>query len=334
MFAVLPTLLTLGNAVCGFGAITFAAKVGLANPIGWGKTDGDFLFIAGGLIFLAMVFDALDGRAARWAKQSSQFGAELDSLCDAVSFGAAPAVILIRFCTGQSALPARLLWMIAVLYLVCAVLRLARFNVETDEEDSHEAFSGLPSPAAAGLIASFMIAYPELENLSRIDSTASAITTWDRAVQQVALVMLPLVRNGLPLLALAVALLMVSRVRYPHVFNQLFKGRRSYRHVLLILGSLAAVFMVRELALPLVFCWFAFGAPTAAGWRRLFGGPDVEPPPQNRDDSSRSSDDSSREPQSTEPRLVMHDGTSSRVERVSQASTRGVVPCTHNADAP
>ncbi len=89
MFAVLPTLLTLGNAVCGFGAITFAAKVGLAERLGWGRTNTDCLWMAAVLIFLAMVFDMLDGRAARWAKQTSQFGAELDSLCDAISFGVA-----------------------------------------------------------------------------------------------------------------------------------------------------------------------------------------------------------------------------------------------------
>src|SRR6476646_4895242 len=102
MFAVLPTMLTLGNAVCGFGAITFAAKVGLAERMGWGRTDTDCLWIAAGLIFLAMVFDMLDGRAARWAKQTSQFGAELDSLCDAISFGVAPAVILVKFCANAN----------------------------------------------------------------------------------------------------------------------------------------------------------------------------------------------------------------------------------------
>src|SRR5579863_4728254 len=99
MFAVLPTMLTLGNAVCGFGAITFAAKVGLRERSGWGQSDIDCLWIAAVLVFLAMVFDMLDGRAARWAKQTSEFGAQLDSLCDAISFGVAPAVILIKFST-------------------------------------------------------------------------------------------------------------------------------------------------------------------------------------------------------------------------------------------
>ena len=95
VFAVLPTMLTLGNAVCGFGAITFAAK--------WSGGDAKLsLFIASGLIFLAMVFDALDGSAARLTKQTSEFGAQLDSLCDAISFGVAPGFILLQLANPGS----------------------------------------------------------------------------------------------------------------------------------------------------------------------------------------------------------------------------------------
>ncbi|HBL47170.1 MAG TPA: hypothetical protein DDZ90_27670 [Planctomycetaceae bacterium] len=111
LIAVLPTLLTLGNAACGFGAITYAAKVGpeylgqAANSGGLtrmlGTSPGLFnsfenqhLFVAAVLIFVAMLFDALDGSAARWANQTSEFGAQLDSLCDAISFGIAPAFLM------------------------------------------------------------------------------------------------------------------------------------------------------------------------------------------------------------------------------------------------
>ena len=85
VFAVLPTLLTLCNAACGFGAITITAKVG---PEHFGGSE---LFTASQLIFLAMLFDMLDGSAARLTNQTSDFGAQLDSLCDAISFGVAPA---------------------------------------------------------------------------------------------------------------------------------------------------------------------------------------------------------------------------------------------------
>lgn len=268
LFAVLPTLLTLGNAVCGFGAITFAAKVGL-EPYGWGRSNTECLWIAALLVFLAMVFDMLDGRAARWAKQTSEFGAELDSLCDAISFGVAPAVMLIKFTAEMQPpmLVARLLWMIAVLFVVCAILRLARFNVETDEEDTHEDFSGLPSPAAAGTVASFMIALPELESLAK--ATGEDASAAERLAHSVAASLVPALQFVLPIVALACACLMVSRVRYAHVFNQWFRGRRSYHHILQLVLGLAIAFLVKELALPLMFCIFSFGSPLRAAWQVL-----------------------------------------------------------------
>jgi CDP-diacylglycerol--serine O-phosphatidyltransferase len=277
MFAVLPTLLTLGNAVCGFGAITFAAKVGL-QPFGWGKNDTQCLFIAAMLVFLAMVFDMLDGRAARWAKQTSQFGAELDSLCDAISFGVAPAFILIKFVSevheDMPMLAARLLWSIAVLYVMCAILRLARFNVETDEEDTHEFFSGLPSPAAAGTVVSFMIAYPEIQNWANSSSADPAV--WARITHSLGVYLLPALQFVVPLVALACACLMVSRIRYSHVFNQWFRGRRSHGHILQLVVGAVTVFLVKELAVPLIFCLFAFGSPlrtALAAARRKAGEP-------------------------------------------------------------
>lgn len=267
LVAVLPTMLTLANAVCGFGAITFASKVGLTDQksliesFGWELSDPTCLLVAGLLIFLAMLFDALDGRAARWAKQTSQFGAQLDSLCDAISFGAAPAFLLIKFSPDFHP---RLLWMIATLFVLCAILRLARFNVETDEDDTHEYFSGLPSPAAAGTVASFMIAFPELEGLAK--ALPADPNWWDRATYNVASAMVPALKFLVPLMGLTCACLMVSRVRYAHVFNQWFRGRKSYHHVVQLVIGIAAVVMVKELAVPLLFCGFALGAPLRALW--------------------------------------------------------------------
>ena len=270
MFAVLPTMLTLGNAVCGFGAITFAAKVGL-EPYGWGRSNTECLWIAAILILLAMVFDMLDGRAARWAKQTSQFGAELDSLCDAISFGVAPAFILIKFTSevreDMPMIAARLLWAIAVFYVICAILRLARFNVETDEEDTHEFFSGLPSPAAAGTVVSFMIAYPELQDWAK--DRGDHTTGWAQITHSLGVYLLPALQFVAPLVALACAGLMVSRVRYSHVFNQWFRGRRSHSHILQLVVGAVTLFLVKELAVPLVFCLFAFGSPLRTAWATL-----------------------------------------------------------------
>lgn len=259
VFAVLPTLLTLGNAVCGFAAITYAAKLGPEEI----QANEPYLVYASMWIFCGMLFDALDGRAARWTNQTSEFGAQLDSLCDAVTFGVAPAFLMRQF-SAQSEFHSRILWMIAALYVVCAILRLARFNVETEEEDSHEVFSGLPSPAAAGAVAAFPVA---MHGIGRVlDPKNDRIT---ETVREIATSIQPLLEQLLPLVTLAVACLMVSRIRYTHVFNQLFTGKRSRGHLIQIVFTVAVVFIVRELAVPLILCYFAFASPVRAFWRRF-----------------------------------------------------------------
>jgi CDP-diacylglycerol--serine O-phosphatidyltransferase len=273
---VLPTLLTLGNAACGFGAITYAARVG-PDPAG-----DHFLFISAILIFLAMLFDMLDGSVARLARQTSDFGAQLDSLCDAVSFGVAPAFLMLRLLHSMEAdssvladasllearfqpffeYPSRLLWAIGCLFALCALLRLARFNVETDEEDSHTFFSGLPSPAAAATIASFPIALMGL----RSRALASPEGAWRTLAEW----LIPMTYLLLPAITLSVAVLMVSRFRYAHFFNQLFRGHRSRLRLIQIILTFAIVFVLRE-AMPLIFCYFAFTPPAQSAWRELTG---------------------------------------------------------------
>lgn len=274
-FAVLPTVLTLSNAACGFGAITFAAKLGPIDTSP-GVRDLQSLWISAFLIFLAMVFDALDGRAARWTKQSSEFGAQLDSLCDALSFGAAPAFLMLQFVRhfeDRFKVPfeyhSRLLWVIAVLFVLCAILRLARFNVETGEEDSHDHFSGLPSPAAAGAVASFPLAMFDLVRLAEGEGGTRG--------QQIAALLVQAVQITLPLITLALACLMVSRIRYVHIFNQVFSGRRSRRHLIQIVFGAAVVFLLKELAVPVLLCYFAFASPIRAAWdaRHRLGKRDV-----------------------------------------------------------
>jgi len=266
LIAVLPTMLTLANGACGFGAITFAAKLGPTAVDGSTPVDAiRASFIAASLIFLAMVFDMLDGSVARLMKQTSELGAQLDSLCDAISFGVAPAFLMLQFVTkeldryGGINYPSRLLWTIGMLYALCAILRLARFNVETDDdEDSHAEFSGLPSPAAAGVVAAFPFAMPTVVELIAPPNGAM--------LQRSAEWIIPAVRTILPLITAAVAGLMVSRIRYAHFFSQLFSGQRNKRHVIQLVVLLLVVFFVHELAVPLIFCWFAFVSPLRAAW--------------------------------------------------------------------
>ena len=255
LFAVVPTLFTLGNAVCGFGAITFATKV---FPEG---TEDNGLWTAAWLILFAMVFDMLDGHAARLTKQTSEFGAQLDSLCDVISFGVAPAFLMLKLAQFPQVYHPRMLWVVAVLFVVCTVLRLARFNVETGEGDSHESFTGLPSPAAAGAVASFAIAMPGLTDPT-MSETSQAVGGW----------LIFVITRGLPVFTLLLACLMVTRIRYPHVLSQLFRGRRNFQHLLQLIFAIVAIFAVHELAIPLILCYFVLASPIRALWIKVVHG--------------------------------------------------------------
>lgn len=243
--AVLPTMLTLGNAVCGLASIAVVMSVPPDGPNDYA------LFVAGILIFGGMLFDALDGSAARMTGQESEFGAQLDSLCDAITFGTAPAVIVWRI---SDSLPQRLSWAIGVLFALCVLIRLARFNVETNEDDTHEGFDGLPSPAAAGTLAAFAIAMPEL-------SSVVSDTIYPDSVRAFAKNLVIASHYFIPILALALAFLMVSRYQYPHVVQQWVRGRRAPHQIGQALFALVGVILLHWLALPLAFCYYAFSSP-------------------------------------------------------------------------
>jgi CDP-diacylglycerol--serine O-phosphatidyltransferase len=203
--------------------------------------------LCGWLIFLAMIFDALDGHVARLARASSDFGAQLDSLCDLMTFGVAPAILLVKMCPAFSLLHREEIWIIAALFVACAALRLARFNVETGQDVDHMYFSGLPSPGAAAVIASFAILSYTLRRETNLLIYREHIDRW--------------MQHILPLFAVLVALLMVSRIPYPHVVNQVFRGQRSFGHVVRLLFALVAVTVIRGYAVPLICCVFVLGPP-------------------------------------------------------------------------
>lgn len=262
MLAVLPTMLTLGNGVCGMGAIAIAVSNSASLP--WSPDTK--LFAAGMLIFGGMLFDALDGSAARLTNQTSEFGAQLDSLCDAITFGTAPAVIVWQI---SDRLPQRLTWAIGVLFTLCVLIRLARFNVETDEDDSHEGFEGLPSPAAAGTLAAFAIAMPDFAELSTHPKMPSF-------VHSIAAFSMDASHYFIPGLALVLAFLMVSRFQYPHIVQQWVGGRRAPHQIGQALFVAFCIIPLHWVVLPLVFCYFAFASPLKKLWTRYY---------HNRDDS-------------------------------------------------
>ena len=218
----LPSMATLGNAVCGFGAMYVAAFD--ATNVGrdpWAVWFHDHRFLAAAyLIFLAMVFDALDGRLARFARHTTDFGGQLDSLADVVSFGAAPAFItLLLFKTeGPQDMPffvTRLIWATSALYFCCAAIRLARFNVSNEHgEQHHFSFLGLPSPGAAGAVVAMILMQQDLRHAGAYLDQA-----WISTLASASLYALPVVVMG-------TGLLMISAIRYPHVVNRYLRGRR------------------------------------------------------------------------------------------------------------
>jgi len=135
---LLPNLFTTAALFGGFYAIVQAMN---------GRFDQSAI-----AIFVAMVLDGLDGRVARLTKTQSAFGAEYDSLSDMVCFGAAPALVVYEWAMRSMG---KLGWVAAFVYCVCAALRLARFNTMLDVADKRY-FTGLPSPAAAALVAGFV----------------------------------------------------------------------------------------------------------------------------------------------------------------------------------
>ena len=252
--AVLPTLFTLGNLVCGFFAVVVASRIDKpTQPMPDLTADSYNLMVSGWLIFLGMVFDALDGYVARLSRSASEFGKELDSLCDVVTFGVAPAFLLVKMCPHFALLHKEAAWFIAASYAACVALRLARFNVETGEDDDHLHFRGLPSPAAAGVVASFAIMFYSLRNR---EEPMLYMPRLDEVLQ-----------NLLPIFAVMVALLMVSRIPYPHIVNQVFRGQRSFGHVVAVVFALVAIMVIGSYALPIVLVSFVLYGPIRLAWR-------------------------------------------------------------------
>jgi CDP-diacylglycerol--serine O-phosphatidyltransferase len=273
--AVLPTLFTLGNLVCGFFAIVVVTRIdepaavqvpapriepSLQEFKEFLRSDDPThnLMLCGALILLAMVFDSVDGQLARLTRGVSGFGAELDSLCDLVSFGIAPAILLVKMCPQFTILHDKEIWSIAALFACCAALRLARFNVEIDSDDDHTAFAGLPTPAAAASIASFAILSYSLRNEVAV-VTHDNFVTYDLWMQRL-----------LPFFTILVAILMVSRIPYPHPLSQLVRGQSSFAHLVGIVFAVMALLVVRGYAVPLLCVMFVLAPPIKFAWELVW----------------------------------------------------------------
>ena len=246
---IVPNSITLAALFCGFYAIVMAIN---------GRFD-----YATTSIFAAMILDGMDGRAARMMHAQSAFGEQMDSLCDMVSFGVAPALVAYEWALRPLG---RWGWIAAFVYCACAALRLARFNVNTAVVDKRY-FQGLPSPAAAALVGGFIwLTSAMLLAHKDVPIFRSLFTLLGGA---------PLERGDLSWTLFGITLLagltMVTNIPY-YSFKDL-GGRRSMPFVMLVLVALLLAVISIEPAtlLFLLFVGYALSGYLIYAWRKATG---------------------------------------------------------------
>jgi CDP-diacylglycerol--serine O-phosphatidyltransferase len=251
-------MMTATNLILGFLAIIFVFNDSLALKLGQETHELPFVW-SGRLILFAIFFDMMDGRLARATGATSRFGVEFDSMADMVSFGMAPAVLI--YASVLRYLPAWLGMALAVLYVVCAAVRLARFNVQSGVEEKDK-FMGLPSPAAAGLVASYVL-------LSRWSGwgdhglVSTVMTFYETKINVIETLMVPL-------FTALVAFLMVSTVRYPSMKKLNWEKVKASTLVFVGLG-LYFLFAAPEFtAFFLLFTYLMWGL-LGGLWKGSFG---------------------------------------------------------------
>ena len=224
----IPTMLTIGNSLCGLTAILWCLQAYEKSGYLQGKPL-DEVVLAGifamcaWLIIGAMIFDALDGWTARKLKATSLHGIQMDSLADMVTFGVSPAVVVsisahIHAIAGEGVYIAegflrydRLVWVTCGIYMACAACRLALYNVHAVEEKKDENFMGIPSPGAAAAVCSIIIM-----NSSTLDMPEWVMTIF------------------LPIYTALLGLLMVSAIPYPHMGKWLISPVKRNRKLILL----------------------------------------------------------------------------------------------------
>ncbi|MGB2984269.1 MAG: CDP-alcohol phosphatidyltransferase family protein [Phycisphaerae bacterium] len=256
--------MTLGNLVCGFAAIHFALRAMYDLGAGVPKTPIEtlhksllelappsLLSVGAGLVIVGMIFDLLDGLIARVTRSTTDFGGQLDSLADVVTFGVAPATLMVAFMSqelaGESILPSpisehfvgRATWVAAAIYVAFTAVRLARYNVEHAKADfDYRTFRGIPSPGAAAVLVALILFQDQM------GETGRAITVY-----------------SLPAVAVLIAFLMVSRIPYRRFHRTYFLGRKPFSPVMTFVTLLAVFLLIKAPTLLLIVLWYAASGP-------------------------------------------------------------------------
>jgi CDP-diacylglycerol--serine O-phosphatidyltransferase len=233
----LPNLMTAGNLVCGFVALT---KIVEARIVPGQPPGSDFfaqIKLAIVFILLACIFDLLDGRVARMGGVESPFGREFDSLADLISFGVAPAFLVHRVVLHDVfADRPGIGWFIALIYLICGALRLARFNclAAMPGGSGGKEFLGFPIPSAAGLVASVTLFLMWGDEKAEADFTRGL---W---------------RLILPGLMLFLSFMMVSEVKYPSFKTLDLRARRTFPKMVLTVIFVGFLVLLWRYILPII----------------------------------------------------------------------------------
>jgi CDP-diacylglycerol---serine O-phosphatidyltransferase len=226
---LLPNLFTAGNLFCGFLALTKIVEADAAAA-DFNTIIRHALFF----IFLACIFDLLDGRVARLGGYESPFGREFDSLADLISFGAAPAFLVHRIVLKDVfSMHPEIGWFLASIYLMCGALRLARFNCLSTMPggSASKDFLGFPIPAAAGLVASLTLF------LLWWDDRDFAKGNW---------------RYFLPVIMVILSVMMVSEVRYPSFKSLDLRAKRTFTRMVVSILLIGAFIILWKKVLPWV----------------------------------------------------------------------------------
>ena len=266
---LLPNLLTIGNGICGFVALATLSKVqpGAAEATAGGGASNAFA-TAAWLVFLGMVFDVFDGKVARFSGGSSALGAQLDSLCDLITFGLVPAFMIMQMNLGLTPRWDKVVTVFSLAYFLGATLRLARFTAENaPDESAHLAFKGLPTPGAAGCVASLVIFHSYITEFAKPELHWLAHWVPEETLK-FAVARIPEV---LPFLGLFLGFAMVSnRLVFDHAGSWFFGRKHSFDFfAYIIFGSVLAT-VVPEVVLPVVFFSYLLYKPTLLLFRMLF----------------------------------------------------------------
>lgn len=224
-----PSLITVANMACGFFSI-LASVNGQFNKAGW-------------LILIALLFDMFDGRIARMLKAESSFGVEIDSLADLISFCLAPAMLMYFFALRDGVPYGSL---VAFIYALFGALRLAKFNsMAYAGKDVKKQFSGLPTPAGAAILASFVVSFTLTEDATLRGSNIPFL------VESI----LPYVKSFIVFIMIGLSLLMVSNV--PYAAFKAKQQRYGRRNPFIFLFFAALIFLLIKYPQNVVFIVFS-----------------------------------------------------------------------------